>query len=283
MYLMQKEEKVVMMERHISEQKEALLRMKKYVEAFKKYGFDYYLVNSFLSDFIPKNEEGQSMVGFHVNSFENDEFYYDPTLKRVNVSLDGLRNHITHNIGELDNLFGLDDKFKFSTYFAMFSMAAEIEKSYEHLIGEGVILAPRANIRVGYKKLFDLFDDSKIEDLNFLQKSRRKLYAFRYLKEAYLHAIDRNANLAAAKLVGDAAVMYGDVEVANDFVKLVNHFQAIGYHRDNKGCFNHTFNDIGMHDTAIIFNKSNNEDFSIAKRIEYGLEIPEKSRELLLK
>lgn len=267
--------------RHIRDEKEVLERMKKHIASVKKVGFDYQAFTSFLNEFVPKSDRGTSLVQYGVTSFDGDKFIYDPNERKINVCLCGLRAHVINNIDGLAKSFEIEDKSTFCSYLALFSVAAEIEKAYEHLMSDGIIIAPSISIQNGYREIFNLFEDAAVGDLSFIQKSRRRYKSMLYDKERFLHVIDRNANLEAARLMSDVAEVNQDDEIADAFNRMNNYFEAIGYHRDRKGCFNHTFKDIGMGNKVSLLN--NNEGLNVDTCIEYGLEVPEETRQSLLK
>ena len=87
--------------RHISEQKDVYVRMKKYIELIQKYGFDYSAVVAFLEEFVPKGSKGNSLVNYEVSSFNGDNFIYDPSERRIDVALSSLRAHVVSNVDSL--------------------------------------------------------------------------------------------------------------------------------------------------------------------------------------
>ncbi len=267
--------------RHISEQKDVYLRMRKYIELIKQYGFDYQAVLSFLGEFVPKGVKGNNLINYDVSSFNGDRFLYNPTQRRIDIALCSLRAHVVSNVDALAESFGVTDKDKFCSYLALFSVAAEIEKAYEHLMSDGIIIAPSSSIRNGYRELFRLFEDYEEPGLGLIKKAKKARSAVLYDKERFIHAIDRNANLESARLMRDVAKDNGDIEISHTFEGMNGFFESIGYHRDGRGCFDHTFRDIGMKNATSVLNTGEQLDTDTC--IEYGLEVPEEVRQMVLK
>jgi len=265
---------------HVKDEKDILIRMKKYISKIQQLGIDYTIINTILNELIPRDSKGDTLSRFDISTQRNIPFEYNSNERIVNVSIPDLKCHIISNVDALADSFGVEDKNKLCSYLCLFSLIAEIEKVYEHGMANGIIIAPCASVQAGYKELFNLFDTEAIERTSALGRAKNAYSAYLYRKDTFLHAINRNANLESAQLVRQLAQESQEQSIVDTFDSMSNYFASIGYHRNANGCFDHTFRDIAMRKSLKVLDKPN--DLSITERVEYGLPVPETTRKLLL-
>lgn len=259
--------------------KENLSILKECIESIKANGLTPDIVNYFYYTQIPTSADGELLSNFQVRTKGNIGSFM-PRYNSIQMSFPYLKQVVCNNTNDLSELYKVSNKDDLYLYLSIFYLSHEIEHVYQYLIATGKITPPYKEVKNGYETIMSLLCKKESPIPNPISKAINLYHAISYKKDENIHVLERNANLGSSELVLSIANGNTTEDVINCFDSLRNAFISIGYHRDNKGCFNHTFRDIHMSRKckSVIAPPS----MSLEDRISYGFEVPEETRKLIL-
>ena len=239
------------------------------------------IIEDILIHLLPKDSNGQILVGYNVREGKGKAGAYYPKFNIINISVPGLKEWVLQLAKILEDKYDIKEVQVFKAYLYLYVLLHEIEHSYQFLIGSGKVPAPCKMIEQGYRTITELFVATDTFFPRPIKKTRALISWIAYNCKAYYYVMERNAEVTAFGIVADIALANGHDESYRIFLEIKQALSIIGYTNNNDGTLINTIKGILMGDKLRKMDHDY-ESMDMMERYEWGLPIDQETRKKVL-
>ena len=220
------------------------------LETIKQEPLTIVLIESLLHRLIPKDDNGNLLVGYNVKEKGRNPAIYYPRYNIIEVDLISLMEWVDGNGNDLASLYNIEDTYKLKLYLVLMAIMHEVEHSYQYLIANGKIKTSCLMLKEGYKTLTELMVPKDYVLPRPIKQVRRVVSVIKYKQRENEFLLERNAQYNSLDDLSKVAFHLGDYDIAKMFVNMRDLFGRAGYMENVDGMVINTLRDICMGDKA---------------------------------
>lgn len=251
------------------------------LEIIEKEPLNSMLVEGLLDSIIPRDEEGNLLVGYRIKENGKYPAIYYPRYNTIEVGMLGLMQWVEVNGNDLASAYIIDNSYRVKLYLVLMAIMHEVEHSYQYLMAKGKIDAPCKMLRDGYKTLTELMIPKNYILPRPIKQIRRVISILKYKQNENEYLLERNAQYNSLNDLIDVAMYLGHEDIAKMFTNMRDIFGSAGYTKNCDGPIINTLRGIWMSDKVKKISMDY-EGIDMADRYKLGLPIDQETREQVL-
>lgn len=250
-----------------------------HLEYIRSNGINLTSIVNFLEEFILKDENGNPLSPFVVDSKKCYTAHYERFNNILNISYDGFMEKVAQLFKKflsLDKNLNISDDFK--NYVALFILLHELEHSCQYYISYDLLNSPCIMVKNCYQLL--CIPDNEMGKRSFTEVLKNKLGDILYKITKGFLALERNANVESLNAIYQLASLEQD----EGLIKLINMLRMsqalIGYEFGGQGVLINTAKVLFQLDKLEGFDEI--DTFSFEEKVRYGFPLTKEELQQLL-